>query len=282
MKIIMHPANINPGSKAEAPLLSHFARLLILLTVVISGTIAHANPIVARLAGLGSCSDCHADDKDPKKDTLNAIGSRYLGCQLNQLCYDKITAAVRTLQQAPVGQPPIQQQVAPTQPPAYAPPAIAPPVAAGAPQGSYQSRCRNVSLNADKTNLYGLCANGQNQSVYSRLVGFLNCQSDIAVDGDGYLVCNLRGGGTNRRERAFEITNNGWVKVTQLKMNIGSGGAWVQEGEIDLGKSFKFGLAASAPCMMQTTYSYGSSGGFTMNTCVHHKVFVDGAKARFE
>ena len=287
MFMFMRPTNVNSDSKAETQFLGPFARLLLLLALVTSGSMAHANKDLAKLAGLGSCSDCHADDRTPKKDTLNPIGLRYLGCQLDEACYERLTAAVRTLQQAPAGEPPMRKQAAPAQAPAYAPAAAAPTAAAptvtpGAPQGSYQGRCRNVSLNSEKTNLYGLCANGQNQTVYTRLDDFANCQSDIAVDLDGYLVCNLRGGGKSKRQRFFEVTNSGWVKLTQIKMNKGAGGAWIDEGEIDLGKTFKFAIAASAPCMMQATYYYGSSGGFTMNTCVHHKALVEGAKVRFE
>jgi len=257
------------------PLRRHFVRAFMFLAVVLAGTFAHANPDVARLAGLGSCSDCHADDRPPKKDTLNPIGLRYLGCQLNQACYDRLTAAVRTLQQAPAGQPSVQQQAAP----AYAPAAAAPTTTAGAPRGSYQSRCRDVSVNADQTNLYGYCANAQNQTVSTRLVGFANCQSDIAVDGDGYLVCNLRGGGTNHRERVIEFRNSGWIKLTQIKMNTGSGGSWIQRPDVEMGKSLRFAMPASTPCLVQTTHS---SGSFAMNTCMYHAVSVASSKARFE
>jgi len=265
----------------------HLVRVFMFFAVALCGTLAHANDDLASLAGLGSCSDCHADDRKPKKDTLNALGLRYLGCQMNRACYERLTAAVRTLQQAPAGQPSMQRQAAPLQAPANAPPAyVAPPAApaatAGAPRGSYQSRCRNISLSVDKTNLYGYCANSQNQTVYTRLVGFADCQSDIAVDGDGYLVCNLRGGGSPRRERVIDFKNNSWNTLTQVKMNTGSGSNWVRYPDLEKGVSLRFAFPASTACMVQATYSYGSNGSFTMNTCAHHKVLVDAPGARFE
>jgi hypothetical protein len=250
----------------------HFVRAFMFAAVILSGSSACANPHIADAVGSGSCSDCHARDKEPTYDTLNAIGLKYLGCQRVQACYERVSAGLRNGQQA-----------VPAQAPAYTPPAYAPPAPveakAALPRGSYQNRCRDVTVNPDNTNLYGLCANRQNQTVYSRLAGFPNCQSDIAVDGDGYLGCNLRGGGTAGRERVIQLGTAGWNMVTQLRTNTGSGGSWIQHPDLGVNKSYKLVMSASTPCVVHATHA---SGSFTMNTCMYHKATVAGANVRFE
>jgi hypothetical protein len=263
----------------------HLVQSFMLFIAAFACAAAYANPDIAKLAGMGSCAQCHADDKSPTKVTLNPIGLRYLGCQLDQACYNRLTTAVRTLQQTPTGPAAtsmVQDQA--VQPPAYVPPAASTATAAVPPRGSYQSRCRNIAISSTGKSLYAKCANQQNQTVYTRLANFTDCQSDIVADKDGYLACNLRGGGSSVRLRAIDFYNNsGWSSLSEVKMNLGENGTWKQWDDIGFGKFTIFPIGATMPCLVQVSYKYnGTQTNFTMNTCIYHKVSVNGAKFSFE
>ncbi len=251
---------------------------------LLGAPLAHANIEIARMNGIGSCSTCHSESRSPTKATLNPLGLKYLECNLNQACWDRLNAAVRTLELSPSGQPAgtpaPQRSAAPSQPPPYTPPAAAAPTAAGLPPGSYQSRCR--SLEARQDAIFGACANGRNETVHTTMRGFQDCQSDIAVDADGYLVCNLRGGGSSRRQRFVIIENKGWLKLTQVKVQHEGAVTWTPLADIDLKRSQRIHIAATSSCLMKTSWTVDREYVFPFNTCANHRLIIQGAAAQSE
>ena len=262
------------------------AKLFYFLLGVLWFSQVQANVDIARLAGLGSCSSCHSGNVTPTKETLNSIGLKYLGCQLNQGCYNQLTAAVRALQNFPTGS--TQQQSGNTPPPYVAPTSVPNQAAvsripSGAPKGPYQNQCRNVTVSSTGQNLYANCPNKNNLIIYSKLTNFSDCASEVAVDAEGYLVCNMRNGNANPRLRAIDVKNESWAKITEMKVNVEHNAGIRQWGDLDMGKLITFPIGASTPCMVAMSYKLNDIvSNIKFDSCVRHKLIIEGKSARFE
>lgn len=81
-------------------------RLATLATVATAGTLAWVGPAsanveFARMTGRG-CSSCHAADRTPSRETVNAVGSGFNSCHLDPVCIRQWRESLPP--EAPVGQ----------------------------------------------------------------------------------------------------------------------------------------------------------------------------------